>query len=80
MRKPVVTLRREETYGTGSRRNLVAALALLGRIDEAREEAKLFLAFNPQWSIGSWVDTMPFKNPEHTKIWADAFHLAGLPG
>jgi adenylate cyclase len=75
----VVTLRREETYGTGSRRNLIAALALLGRIEEAKEEAKLFVASNPQWTIGSWVDTVPFRTPEHTKIWVDALRLAGLP-
>ena len=75
----LVTLRREETYGTGSRRNLIVALALLNRIDEAREEARLFLASNPQWSISAWIDKVPFKTADDTKIWADAFRLAGLP-
>ena len=75
----VVTLQREETYGTGSRRNLIAALALLGRIDEAKTEAELFLANNPSWSISSWVELVPFKNTEHTQIWVKAFRLAGLP-
>src|SRR5262249_8902494 len=37
----VKTLRNEATYRTGSRRFLAAALALLGRLDEARAEAKL---------------------------------------
>ncbi len=75
----VVTLRREETYGTGSRRNLIAALALLDRIEEAKEEAKLFLDSNPQWRISAWVDWVPFKADKYTKIWVDAFRLAGLP-
>ncbi len=75
----VVTLQRKETYGTGSRRNLIAALALLDRIDEAKEEAKLFLASNPQWSIRAWVDSVPFKSADYTKIWVEAFHLVGLP-
>lgn len=43
----VVTLRREETYRSASRRMLAAALALLGRNSEARAEAKLFLATKP---------------------------------
>lgn len=75
----VVTLQRKETYGTGSRRNLIAALALLGRVEEAKEEARLFMTPNPQWRISSWVNTKPFKSHDHTKLWIDAFHQAGLP-
>lgn len=33
--------------GTGSREHLVPALALAGRVAEAQEEARLFLAGNP---------------------------------
>ena len=36
----VESLRAEDTYRTGSRRILAAALAMLGRADEAREEAR----------------------------------------
>jgi TolB-like protein/Tfp pilus assembly protein PilF len=75
----VVTLRREETYNTASRRALVVALALLGDIEGAKKEAKLFLASNPHWTIGAWETAMPFKYPEQTKTWVDAFRLAGLP-
>ncbi len=34
-------------YGTGSREHLVPALALAGRVPEAQEKARLFLAGNP---------------------------------
>ena len=73
------TLRREETYRTASRRILAASLALLGRISEAREEAKLFLSTSPHWRISKWVESQPFKNPKDAKQWIDAYRLAGLP-
>ena len=75
----IVTLRHKETYDTGSRRNLIAALALLGRQEEAQDEAKLFHAANPQWRISDWDKAKPFRTDEHTKIWVEAFRLAGLP-
>jgi hypothetical protein len=42
-----VTLQREELHNTISGRTLPAALALFGRIEEAKSETKLFLAANP---------------------------------
>jgi tetratricopeptide (TPR) repeat protein len=73
------TLRREETYRTASRRILAAALAVLGRVSEAREEAKLFLSTSPHWRISKWVESQPFKNPKDAQPWIDAYRLAGLP-
>ena len=75
----VATLRREETYRTGSRYQLAAALALLGRTSEAQAEARLFLEASPHWRISTWVETQPFKNPEDANFLIDAFRLAGLP-
>ena len=75
----VATLRREETYRTISRRILAAALALLGRTQEAREEAKFFLADNPQWRINTYMENQPFKDQKDAKFWIDAYLLAGLP-
>jgi hypothetical protein len=40
----VATLRHEATYGTPSRSILAGALAQLGRLEEARIEARLFMA------------------------------------
>jgi TolB-like protein/DNA-binding SARP family transcriptional activator len=75
----VVTLRREETYRSASRRMLAAALALLGRRSEAQEEARLFLAASPHWRINTWVESQPFKNPKDAVFWTNAFRMAGLP-
>jgi adenylate cyclase len=75
----VLTLRREETYRTISRRILAAALALCGRASEAQMEAKLFLAASPHWRIGEWIENQPFKNPKDAQLWIDAYRLAGLP-
>jgi TolB-like protein len=75
----VRTLSREETLRTVSRRILAAALAVLGRVSEAREEAKLFLSTCPHWRISNWVESQPFKNPKDAQAWIDAYRLAGLP-
>ena len=75
----VRTLRREETYRTVSRRILAAALAALGRVTEARQEAKLFLSTSPHWRINNWVENQPFKRPNDAQPWIDAYRVAGLP-
>ncbi len=75
----VATLSREETYGTASRDILVAALAFLGRTSEAKAEAKLLLASNPNWRISEFVANEPYKNPADAKVWIEPFRLAGLP-
>src|SRR5262249_3771909 len=56
----VATLREEATYRTVSRRVLAASLAQLGRIDEARQEAALFMASNRHFTISHFVLTQPF--------------------
>jgi adenylate cyclase len=75
----VVTLSRQETYRTASRRLLAAALALIGRTSDAREEAKHFMATSPHWRISKWIEYQPFKNPRDAQFWHDAYLLAGLP-
>lgn len=75
----VATLRRDETYGTGSRLELVAALSLVGRLPEAKEEANLLLAANPNFTIRYYLKTTPFKNPTDADVFVKAFRLVGLP-
>jgi len=75
----VTTLSREETYGTGSRIVLIAALALAGRVPEACEEARLFLAGNPGWRIGEQVESWPFESSTTAQPFIDGWRLAGLP-
>jgi TolB-like protein/class 3 adenylate cyclase len=76
----VSTLKREETYRTTSRRDLCVALVKLGRISEAREEAKLFMLSSPDWRITTTFEgEAVFKNPDDKQFWVDAYRVAGLP-
>ena len=68
----VSTLKRRETYRTTSRRDLCVALVKLGRISEAREEAKLFMLSNPDWRISTTFEgEAVFKNPADKQFWVD---------
>ncbi len=72
-------LNREETYRSSSRRVLAVALSKLGRVEEARTEAKLFMATVPGARTQLWIKTRPFRRPEDLKFWEDAFREVGLP-
>jgi adenylate cyclase len=75
----VKTLRNEATYGTESRRLLAAALAQLGRLQETREEAKLYLAANPHFRISHWVESQPYRDTAARNRLVDGMGKAGLP-
>lgn len=75
----VETLRRDETYRTSSRRFLAASLARMGRLDEARAEAELFLVGNPDFSIRHWAETEPVRDAATLAHFVDGFRKAGLP-
>ncbi|CCV03989.1 Adenylate cyclase [Mesorhizobium metallidurans STM 2683] len=75
----VETLRRDETYRTSSRRFLAASLAQLGRLDEARAEAELFLVGNPHFTTRHWATTEPFRDAAMLEHFVDGFRKAGLP-
>ncbi|WP_442578707.1 winged helix-turn-helix domain-containing tetratricopeptide repeat protein [Mesorhizobium sp. ASY16-5R] len=75
----VETLRRDETYRTSSRRFLAASLAQLGRLEEARAEAELFLVGNPHFSIRHWAATEPFRDEAVLAHCVEGFRKAGLP-
>jgi TolB-like protein/class 3 adenylate cyclase/tetratricopeptide (TPR) repeat protein len=75
----VKSLRHEATYRTGSRRFLAAALAQLGLLEEAREEARLYLARNPHFRISFWVETQPFRDLATQARFVEGYRKAGLP-
>ena len=75
----VKTLRNEATYQTGSRLALAAALAQLGRLDEAHEEAKLYLASNPGFSISHSIENQPFRNMMARDRTVEGLRKAGFP-
>lgn len=75
----IETLSRDETYRTSSRRFLAASLAQLGRLDEARAEADLFLVSNPGFKIGHWVAMEPFRDAVTLEHFVEGFRKAGFP-
>ncbi|OBQ80582.1 adenylate/guanylate cyclase domain-containing protein [Mesorhizobium sp. WSM3873] len=75
----VASLSRDETYGTGSREALIVALALAGRVSEAQEEARLFLAGNPDWKIADFIKNIPFKSMTAAEPFVEGWRLAGMP-
>ena len=75
----VKTLRNEATYRTESRFDLAAALAQLGRLDEAREEAKLYLAGRPHFTISHWLETQSFRDMATRDRFVEGYRKAGLP-
>jgi TolB-like protein/Tfp pilus assembly protein PilF len=75
----VVTLSHESTRGTGSARILAAALAQLGRMDEAAKEAAAFRAMSPHFSTEAWSRTQPFRHESDRRHFTDGYLKAGLP-
>ncbi len=75
----VATLRHEATYGTPSRSILAAALAQLGRLEEARVEGRLFMADYPDFRIESFLDTQPFRHRADREHFAEGYRKAELP-
>ncbi len=73
------TLRQELTYRIHARRYLAASLAQLGRIDEARHEAKLFMATNPGFRVSYWMATQPFQDRAILEKIVEGYRKAGLP-
>jgi TolB-like protein len=75
----VKTLRNEATYRTESRFDLAAALAQLGQLEEARLEANLYLAGNPQFRISRWLETQSFRDMATRDRFLEGYRKAGLP-
>ncbi len=75
----VKTLRHPSTYRTSSRRYLAASLAQSGSIEEAGQEAGLFIASNPSFTISHWVGSMQYQDSPSMAHFVEGFRLAGLP-
>jgi adenylate cyclase len=61
-------------------RQLVGALSLVGRLEEAREAARRHQAIDPNFTVRRWVETGPFhRTPSQERFFA-ALREAGLPG
>lgn len=66
------------TYATAYRQR-AAALAALGRLDEARKDMAILLQLLPGLSITQVRLRVPLKDPEAMDRWLNALRLAGLP-
>ena len=75
----VETLMNPVTRRTLSQRILAAALAQLGRIEEARIEAAEFLATNPHFTIAHWAATDHFDRESDRQHFVEGYVKAGLP-
>jgi adenylate cyclase len=75
----VTTFKRPETYNSGSKSMLAAALAMLGRKDEAQQEAKLYMTLNPDWRTSRDAIKRPYQIAEHRQRFMEGFRMAGLP-
>lgn len=75
----VKTLRNPVTYRTASRRYLAASLAQLGQTEDAQQEAALFMASNPMFTIRHWVSSTQFKDAATQAHFIEGYRLAGLP-
>lgn len=63
----------------GSQRNLAAALAQLGRTDEAQIIMRRFMDAVPQFTITSWVKTLPFRAAHDRQRFVEGYLKAGFP-
>jgi TolB-like protein/class 3 adenylate cyclase/cytochrome c-type biogenesis protein CcmH/NrfG len=77
--RAVRSLSREETYRSLSRRTLAAALAKLGRREEAKREAELFMINNPHFTISGWAATVGFQDEAALRHFIEGYREAGLP-
>ena len=57
----------------------VAALAYLGRLDEARAELSRVLAIDPKLTIAGYRAYAHFEAPEILELFVTGLRLAGLP-
>jgi len=75
----VETLMNPVTHRTLSQRILAAALAQLGKTEEAQKEAKEFLAGNPHFTISHWAASDHFDRESDRQHFIDGYLKAGLP-
>ena len=66
--------------GAGFAGLYTAALAQLGRIEEARIEDRLFMADYPNIRIESLLDTQPFRQRADREHFAEGYRKAALLG
>jgi adenylate cyclase len=59
---------------------LIVAYVEMGRLEDAKREAREFLMMDPKWNSRDWLRTAPFKDPGVVQRWAEAIEKVGLEG
>lgn len=75
----IAALQVEETHRTNARKFLAASLAKVGRLEDAKHEAQMFMIGNPHWSISQWTATQPLRDNTVLDHFVSGFRAAGLP-
>jgi TolB-like protein/class 3 adenylate cyclase len=73
------TLSHPSCRQAGCQRILAAALAQLGRLEEAHEVARQYMQLAPKFTVGGWAKTQPFRDPRDRQHFVEGFLKAGLP-
>jgi len=72
------SLRENRTY-TSSHRQLVMALVLAGREDEAQTSARRLLELEPGLTVAGFRRRYPGSTSAHADLFCDALERAGIP-
>ena len=62
-----------------ARQILAASLAQLGEVEDARNEAQIFLMENPRFSAAEWGRAQPFRRDADREHFIEGYLKAGLP-
>jgi adenylate cyclase len=57
---------------------LVVIYVEMGRLEEARAEAKELLIIDPKWNPQEFLRRAPWKDPQYYERWTEAFRKVGL--
>jgi TolB-like protein len=70
---------RQQPNFVSAHRILTAALAMSGRLEEARQACLYALQIDPTQRISGIADRTPFRRPADIERFAQAFRIAGMP-
>ncbi len=77
--EPLIRLNSDRPYWLTARTLLIVVFIGAGRVEMAKQHAAEVLRTSPDFSVGSWARTLPYKNPDDRERYLDALRKAGLP-
>jgi tetratricopeptide (TPR) repeat protein len=61
-----------------ARLTLIVLFVEMGRLEEARAEAKELLMIDPKWNSKEFLRRAPWQDPQYYERWTEAFKKVGL--